>query len=221
MLEDDAIAINFTIRRSTFEKVFFGLFSDNDILSSFFTKVLYGKNPDPYIIFQTGQDFAVMEQVFDLMYEYQHPVAYSRQALNNGISNLFIHLMRYHQENACTGSDRVYRNAMVLGVLQYIQAHCETVTLEELSLRFHYQAAHISREIKKATSMTFSEIKQRLRLQRAVELLETTSLSFGHISDLLGYTDTSHFYKQFRQYYGTTPRQYRNRANTRMAEGEI
>ena len=152
-----------------------------------------------------------MEQVFNLMYEYNHSVPYSRQALNNGVSNLFIHLLRYHQGNAYTGSNGAGQSAFVLPLLQYIQTHCETVTLEEMSNVFHYQPAHISREIKKGTGMTFSEIKQRLRLQRAAELLDTTTLSYGHISDLLGYTDTSHFYKQFRQYYGSTPKQYRNR----------
>lgn len=220
ILDDSSIAINITIRRSTFERVFFGLFSDNDILSNFFTKVLYGKNPDPYIIFQTGQDYAVMEQVFSLMYEYNHSVPYSRQALNNGVSNLFIHLLRYHQGNACTGSNGAGQSAFVLPLLQYIQTHCETVTLEKMSDVFHYQPAHISREIKKATGMTFSEIKQRLRLQRAADLLATTSLSFGHISDLLGYTDTSHFYKQFKHYFGTTPKLYRER-NTHDADSRI
>lgn len=32
--DDNTLAINITIRRSTFESVFFGLFSDNDILSN-------------------------------------------------------------------------------------------------------------------------------------------------------------------------------------------
>lgn len=211
ILDDSSVAINITIRRSTFERAFFSLFSDNDILSDYFAKVLYGKDPDPYIVFRTGQDYTVMQQVFDLMYEYQHSMAYSRQALNNGISNLFIYLLRYHQENAYTGANAAGQHTFVLPLLQYIQAHCETVTLEELSDVFHYQASHVSREIKKSTGMTFSEIKQRLRLQRAVKLLDTTTLSYSHISDLLGYADTSHFYKQFRQYYGSTPKQYRNR----------
>ena len=42
-----------------------------------------------------------------------------------------------------------------------------------------------------------------------MELLETTSLSYSYISALPGYTDIGHFCKQFRQYYGTTPKQYR------------
>lgn len=209
--DDNTLAINITIRRSTFESVFFGLFSDNDILSNFFTKVLYGKHPDPYIIFQTAHDHAVMAQVFDLMYEYEHPVPYSRQAINNGISNLFIHLLRYHQQRAYTGGGGIGHNSLVLPILQYVQSHCETVTLQMLSEEFHYQPAYISREIKKATGMTFSEIKQRLRLQRAADLLATTTLSFGYISDTLGYTDTSHFYKQFKHCFGITPKLYRER----------
>lgn len=38
-------------------------------------------------------------------------------------------------------------------------------------------------------------------------LLEHTDLSIEKIAALLGYSNNSNFYKAFREYYGTSPRQ--------------
>ena len=45
-------------------------------------------------------------------------------------------------------------------------------------------------------------------MERAVLLLKNTTLSVEEITVMLGYSNTSNFYKAFREYYGTTPREY-------------
>ncbi|MBA2885992.1 AraC-like DNA-binding protein [Clostridium beijerinckii] len=44
-------------------------------------------------------------------------------------------------------------------------------------------------------------------MRRAKLLLDHTDLSIEKIADMLGYSNSSNFYKAFKQYYGTSPRQ--------------
>lgn len=44
-------------------------------------------------------------------------------------------------------------------------------------------------------------------MRREKLLLEHTDLSIEKIAAMLGYSNNSNFYKAFREYYGTSPRQ--------------
>src|SRR5829696_120029 len=48
-----------------------------------------------------------------------------------------------------------------------------------------------------------------LRMQRAKELLETTFLNIREIRNNVGIKDTSHFVRNFKGLYGSSPKQYR------------
>lgn len=45
-------------------------------------------------------------------------------------------------------------------------------------------------------------------MERADILLKGTNLSIEEISLMLGYSNSSNFYKAFREYYHTSPREY-------------
>jgi two-component system response regulator YesN len=50
---------------------------------------------------------------------------------------------------------------------------------------------------------------QRLRLEHAVRLLSTTTLTAGEIASACGFYDQSSFTRQFRAVLGLTPGAYR------------
>ena len=57
---EDCVLLNFLIRTSTFETAFFGVLSNNDILSDFFMQTLYHSNQHPYLYFRTGDDWELL-----------------------------------------------------------------------------------------------------------------------------------------------------------------
>lgn len=215
LLDEDSIVISVAIRKSTFQEVFFGLFIGQDILSNFFEKALNAQCASQYLMFQAGNDTNVMDRLYDMYYECAHPIAYSRQALNNKMSDLFIYLLRYHKEKIITGSDS-HRSSSLLPVLQYIQHHYTTVTLNELSERFHYHPAYIGKALKEETGQSFNELRQSLRLNRAAFLLEHTDTSLQQIAMELRYSDLSHFHRNFKAHFGVTPSQYRKSFETQQ-----
>lgn len=50
----------------------------------------------------------------------------------------------------------------------------------------------------------------QMRILYAKDLLETTELSMAQIAETTGYATEVHFYRQFHQFVGQTPKQYRN-----------
>ena len=210
ILDDESIVLSIGIRKSTCQNAFFGLFTGQDMLSSFFSRTLNGESASQYLMFQTGNDGTVKDFLYEMYFECSHPIAYTRQALNNKMSDVFIYLLRYHQAHVVIGSDTLHSNAQLLPVLQYIQYHYATVTLQELSELFHYHPTYIGKAIKEETGKTFNELRQDLRLSRAADLLRHTDTPLQQVAMDLGYSDVSHFYRNFKSRYGMTPNQYRN-----------
>lgn len=77
------------------------------------------------------------------------------------------------------------------------------------ALRLH--PAHVSRLVKKYAGCCFSEYLTKMRMERAVALLEDNTLSVDEIAGLCGYNYTSYFIKVFRSYFVDSPACYREK----------
>ena len=93
-------------------------------------------------------------------------------------------------------------------ILQFINSHPESVTLNDIAAHFSYHPNYVSALLHRKTGKTFSEIVLEKRMERAAILLKGTTLSVEEIAAMLGYSNTSNFYKAFRDYYGKTPREF-------------
>lgn len=84
--------------------------------------------------------------------------------------------------------------------------HTDTVSLKDIAAHFSYHPNYISSLLRKEIGKTFSQILLELRMERAAILLKGTDLSVEEISAMLGYSNSSNFYKSFREYYHQSPR---------------
>lgn len=95
-------------------------------------------------------------------------------------------------------------------LLQYIRAHSDTVTLDELSSQFHLTVPYLSKYIKEHSGQTFMQIITDIRMQRACALLRSSKLSVQKIAGEVGYPSVEHFNRQFKKRYAQTPGEYRS-----------
>lgn len=93
-------------------------------------------------------------------------------------------------------------------MIRYMNDHFHTVSLQDLSGRFSYHPNYISGILHRQTGKTFSELLLEIRMEHALVLMKGTDLTNEEIADLLGYTSTTNYYKAFRRYYGSAPRDY-------------
>lgn len=90
----------------------------------------------------------------------------------------------------------------------------EEFGVSELAEAMNMSRSNLLRKVKKATTLSVSQLISQVRLQRAMELLRTTSLNVSEVSHRVGFNSTSYFTKCFREYYGYPP----GEANKRAAE---
>lgn len=69
---------------------------------------------------------------------------------------------------------------------------------------------HLSKLLNKYTGKGFFEIINVIRLDKAKELLRTTSYKIQEISDMVGFQDVAHFSRIFKSYVGVSPKEFRS-----------
>ncbi len=94
---------------------------------------------------------------------------------------------------------------------KYLNQKYKDVTIDELALKYHYNADYFNRLIKKYTQLSFSQFLQTIRLSKAEELLATSKLPVHQIIHEVGYQNKGYFYKIFVQRNGITPKEFRSR----------
>ena len=93
----------------------------------------------------------------------------------------------------------------------YLRKHHGRVDYDELENLMHYTRDYLNRVIKRHSGMTLVELGQSICLTEAAKLLTETDKNISEIVHELNYTNRTYFYRIFKEKYGMTPREYRNK----------
>jgi AraC family transcriptional regulator len=85
----------------------------------------------------------------------------------------------------------------------------ENITLDELAKAANVHPVTISKHFPKFFSCTLGEYMRKLKVEKALSMLKSTSLSLTEIAYTCGFADQSHFTHTFKQITGFLPGQYR------------
>ena len=97
----------------------------------------------------------------------------------------------------------------------------QSVTVDRMAAKAQLGQRTFLRRFQKATGLTPTEYVQHLKVQKARELLEFTTLSIKEISWKVGYEDTGFFRKTFRKFIGLRPVDYRLRFGANPSSARI
>jgi len=93
----------------------------------------------------------------------------------------------------------------------WIDTHySEPLTLNKLADISHGSPYHLQRSFKRVKGISPTEYIQRLRLEKATWLLETSELPITEIGSAVGFSSTPYFMTLFKRKMGNTPSGYRN-----------
>jgi len=96
-------------------------------------------------------------------------------------------------------------------VIHYIQSHYrESIGLYDVARAVGRSPAYLTDRVRRETGRTVLRWIIDCRMQEARHLLQGTEMTVYSIANVLGYTDTSHFIRQFRQYHGVSPQTWRD-----------
>ena len=80
---------------------------------------------------------------------------------------------------------------------------------ELITGQFYLSYSYLAAEFKRETGMSMGQYHNAARMKRACDLLRSTLMSVGEISDRLGFSDMLYFSKKFSSFAGISPTDYR------------
>ncbi len=88
----------------------------------------------------------------------------------------------------------------------------ESVSLQYIADHIHLNPKYISYLFKNETGQYYSDYVSEVRMNKAREMLQNTSLKVYEIASLIGYESAKTFMLAFKTKYGCTPTEYRNQS---------
>lgn len=207
---EDDIIINFIIRPEFFDFIL-NLSDQDNVIFSFLLKSLYlnKNNNGEYLYFKVSDEKYIQEILEKIIIEIYEPSIMSSTTIKLLVGLLIVELIKKPDKIEIYSEDN-YDSLMLIEVLKYIDNNYANATLFEISKILKQPNYKISKLIKKQTSMTFKELLQEKRLNKAKQLLNETDISVVEIISLVGYENLTYFYKIFKEKYGYTPKRYKN-----------
>ena len=205
---DDALLFFIMAKTKTFDTAFLSLLKHDDILSKFFSRVVFNKLQDSYLLVKTADDEALKTHIYNLFMEFSEVNPYTPRIANVEFEWLCIHLLQKHISNIRDTAVR-HRFVDIGKILYYIEENYRTVTLDEVCRRFSYSRGHLQRSLKKNTGWTFTEFVTSIRIRRSCELLKNPAIPIREIMEAVGFRDDSTFYRSFKRIMGRSASEYR------------
>ncbi|MFC5528840.1 AraC family transcriptional regulator [Cohnella yongneupensis] len=163
----------------------------------------------------TLQDKPALQQAYRAMQELL--VLYYRKRYNRALTGLrFAQLLiELSRENLVSelrkaGGKSTKSFVKVNALLEYIHHHyVGKIASQDIEQSFASNFDYLNRIFKQATGYPIVQYVNKVRVDRAKELIQTTNLGMGEIGYLTGLNDPYYFSKVFKKYVGVSPLQYR------------
>ncbi len=102
------------------------------------------------------------------------------------------------------------KRATIRKVLRYMdQNYSKGLTLPEVAKVAHMAPSYFSMYFKKEMGENYNQFVNRMKIERAKELLQNPSVKIHEVGTLVGFEDSKYFSRKFRTITGMTPREYR------------
>lgn len=196
--------IGVLIQRNTFFRSFLPMLSANSRLFRFLIDPSTDRFSDEFIHFRLQDDGNIRALLEMMAVEYAYKRSDTQDMLKALMLSFLMNVARqYNLQNSAPPPDKLSER-----IVQYMSEHSDAVTLKDIAARFSYHPNYISSLLRQELGKSFSELLLEQRMERALALLRGTELSVEETALILGYSNSSNFYKAFKEYFGKTPREY-------------
>jgi AraC-like DNA-binding protein len=118
-----------------------------------------------------------------------------------------------HEAQTADSEEASEKRALVRDCINYIEEHYpDEIRLERLADRAYLSPEYFSKIFKRLTSKTPIDFINTVRVDKAKQLLATSTLPVTDIAYRIGFHDANYFSRQFKKSTGVTPGDYRKQA---------
>ena len=202
----DPLDVSFFIKPEFFGDILSFLGSEQTPLREFVLRCLGQETPYGYLHFHVAGVRPIENLLENLLLHLLESPDSRRAIPLYTVGLLFVHLLE--ESDRLTMGIREQQS--ILGVLRYLENNYAGGSLTEAAQLLHCDVAWLSREIKRRTGRTYTELLQERRLQQAAWLLEHTRQRVSDIAVSVGYENVSYFHRIFQKRFGLSPKKYRD-----------
>ena len=158
------------------------------------------------LAFNTKDDYELLEigmMIYDALYSWAKHLQKEKHT-QNPVDHLFIDVFnKFIKEKAAQKKTPDW----VKELKDIIQDQIDmNLNLTEISKSLDIHPSYLSREFSKYfNNLSYGEYIRKLRIEKAVQLMQTPKYSLTEIAYLTGFSDQSHFTRIFKQHTGKNP----------------
>ena len=204
--KEEDVAVNFIIRPEFFSATLRYLGDEETPLRKFIVDCLCGENETGFLHFKVSDILPVQNLLENLLWTLISDTP-NKRGINQATMGLLFMQLLNHTDRLTVNSPE---QEIVLQILRYVEEHYRDGSLAEVAGLLHYDAAWLSREIKRRTGKNYTDLVQDKRLSQAAWLLRNTDKKVDDIAMAVGYENISYFHRLFARRYGQSPKQYRD-----------
>lgn len=174
------------------------------------------------LAFNIRDDHELLERgmlLYDALYSWARYLQQEKHTQSPTEQLLLEVLHTYHQS-----AEKRKTPAWVNELKELIQDQIDTnlsLSLTDLSESLAVNPAYVSRVFSRYfDNLSFGEYIRKLRIEKAVQLLETTSYTLSEIAYLTGFSDQSHFTRIFKKLMNQNPSDYRKKQRKGKADAK-
>ena len=209
--EETDVAVNFIVLPDFFTTTLSFIGEEETPLRKFLVDCLCGQNSGAgYLHFDVSGVKPIQNLIENLLWTLLEETPNKRKMSQMTMALLFLQLTGHTE----TLLNEDQEDAAVFKVLRYVETNYAGGSFGELTEQLHYDASWLSREIKRKTGKTYTQLVQEKRLAQAAFLLKNTDRNIADISVAVGYENISYFHRIFAQTYGKSPKHYRVQERT-------
>lgn len=205
---ENDIAVNFIIWPQFFDTAIRMMGEEDNPIRDFLIGCLCRQNEGmSYLHFEVSDILPIQNLLENLIWTLVNHQPNNRSINQLTMGLLFLQLVNHTETLRC--DPHFAEQQLMLRVLRFIEDHYRDGKLQDIANELHYDQFWLSREIKKHSGKTFTELMQDKRMTQAAFLLKTTSLKVSEIGNSVGYENLSYFHRTFQKRYGISPHKFR------------
>ena len=209
----ESICICFNLKCSFVTAQYSDIFHDDKRLTTFLMDSLNENNQMNYLIIRTNANEIIKDLALNCFAEYINQNKYANNIMKNCLSLIFTYVLR-DENTQIESSIRVSQNDLQYQrIIDYLKQNYKFASLNSTAEYVHYTKQYVCKIVKEATGKTFNTVLIEIRLAIVCQYLENSDFSLEYISELCGFSVSSHLSRVFKEHYGMTPSAYRKAHN--------
>ena len=173
----------------------------------------------PFVMRDAGDE--ITEIVSSIIRLYNTDAPHTEADINILLLRLLMLIFHSCEEDSCGIARPEVKGQYVSFTLDYIEKkYTEKILIQDIADKLHISVRYLGKIFSHYMNMSLGNYINVYRINRAIDLMEDSSLTLTEIAGKIGLKDSQHFSKLFQNVIGMSPSHYRNlfiRKNSRRS----